>query len=52
MGTNAVSKSMTNELIISVRPKEFVKAAASARLYLISILMNWHQHLISPLVLA
>ncbi len=47
-----VSKSMTNELIISVRPKEFVKAAASARLYLISILMNWHQHLISPLVLA
>ncbi len=33
-------------------PKEFVKAAASARLYLISILMNWHQHLISPLVLA
>ncbi len=52
MGTNAVSKSLTNELIISVRTKESIKAAASARLHLISILTNWHQHLISPLVLV
>ncbi len=29
-----------------------VKTAASARLFLISILTNWHQHLISPLVLV
>ncbi len=51
-GTNAMSRSTTDGLIISVKPKESVKAAASARLYLISILMNWHQHLISPLVLV
>ncbi len=51
MGTNAVPKSLTNKLIISVRPKESIKAAASARLHLISIWTNWHQHLISPLVL-
>ncbi len=51
-GTNAVSRSTTDRLIISVRQKESVKAAASARLFLISILTNWYQHLISSLVLV